>query len=77
MRAWIHRGLRRWLVVTAGGLFVLEGCDPSVRGTILSGVEGAATTLFTTFIQAFFETLQEPEDAAGTVRAIFESLPLA
>lgn len=64
------RTLRRktlvWLATaSAGSAFVLEGCDPQVRDTVLSGAEGAAQTLFATFVQAFFESLTPKEDEVG------------
>lgn len=48
-----------WLVaLTMGTSYqTLQGCDPAVRDTVLTGVEGAATGLAATFIQAFFESL--------------------
>jgi len=76
MRALLRRGQVWWLTLAAGGsIFVMEGCDPTVRDTILGGVEGAATTLFTTFINAFFQTLQTEEEAVTTVKAMLEHLP--
>jgi hypothetical protein len=75
MRNMLFRG-RMWLLTTAaGGLFVLSGCDPDVRDTVLGGVETAVTTLITTFVQAFFETVLKPDDGAATVKAFVEQLP--
>jgi len=77
MRRFILRG-RIWLLsaVSGGGLLVLNGCDTTVRDTVLSGVEGATTTLMTTFIQAFFQSvLTEDEGAATTVKAVVEQVP--
>jgi hypothetical protein len=78
MRGLVLRG-RIWLLsaVSGGGLLVLSGCDPTVRDTVLSGVEGATTTLITTFIQAFFESVLAPEDegTVTTVKAIVERIP--
>lgn len=78
MRALLTRSRIRLLtLVSGGGLLVLEGCDPVVRETILTGVGGAATSLTSTFIQAFFESLmQTDEETQGTtVKAIIEYLP--
>ena len=63
MKKFLRRG-RIWLVAASlgGTPLVLEGCDANVRDTVLTGVEGASTTLFTTFIQAFFQSLTEEED---------------
>jgi hypothetical protein len=69
---------RLWLltVATAGGLFVLQGCDPTVRDTVLTGVGTAATSLTSTFIQAFIQSLQaQDEQTATTVRAVLDYLP--
>lgn len=65
-RVWL--GARKWTAISAlGGSFVLGGCDPTVRDTVLSGVEGASTVLTTTLLQAFFESLVEDEDDVATV----------
>ncbi len=78
MRSLLLRG-RIWLLtaVSGGGLFVLSGCDPTVRDTVLAGVESATTTLFTTFITAFFETVLSTGDdsTVTTVKAIAERVP--
>ncbi|MFH1747068.1 MAG: hypothetical protein ABIG44_08495 [Planctomycetota bacterium] len=69
---------RLWLLtVVSGGVFVLTGCDPNVRTQILSGVEGAATQLATTFLQAFFLGLANDaaEDQATVVKAVLDQLP--
>lgn len=70
---------RIWLLtaVSGGGLFVLSGCDPTVRDTMLAGVESATTTLVTTFITAFFQSVLTAGDdsTVTTVRAIAERLP--
>jgi hypothetical protein len=69
---------RIWLLstISGGGLLVLGGCDPTVRDTVLSGVESATTTLMTTFITAFFETVLAPEeeDTVTTVKAVIEQV---
>lgn len=77
MRRMLNRS-RFWLVsLAAGGSgLVLSGCDVNVRDTVLAGVEGAAGTLLQTFITAFFQTLEEPEETGvGTVKAILEMMP--
>jgi hypothetical protein len=63
--------------ISGGGLLVLSGCDPTVRDTVLAGVESASTTLFTTFITAFFETVLSAGDdsTVTTVKAVAERLP--
>lgn len=73
MRGWMMRARVRILALGAAGVtFVLSGCDPNVRDTVLSGVEGAATTLIGTFLQAFFETLAVNEETATVVRSVIE-----
>ncbi len=76
MRTWLKRG-QVWLVTAAaGGVFVLEGCDATVRSDVLSGVGSAATGLATTFINAFFQGLiNDAEEEATVVRADFELNP--
>lgn len=74
MRTLFIRG-RIWLytLVSGGGLFVLEGCDPTVRDTVLGGVGSAATGLSSTFIEAFIQSLMaEEEETVTTVKAIVE-----
>ncbi len=78
MRGLLLRGRIRLLSMVSGGsLLALSGCDPTVRETVLTGVEGATTTLITTFIRAFFESVLAPEDegTVTTVKAIVERLP--
>lgn len=78
MRNLLLRG-RLWLLGAAsgGGLLVLGGCDPTVRETVLGGVESAATTLLTTLINAFFESVLsgEEEGTITTVKAVLERVP--
>lgn len=68
-----------WIMtaVAGGAVAVLNGCDPTVRDGVLSGVESATTTLFSTFIGAFFETVLAPDDEGEptVVRAIREYAP--
>lgn len=67
---------RRWMsrlaVIGLGSGFVLGGCDPTVRDTVLGGVSEAATGLASTFIQAFFKSLTATDpnsDTPTTVQA--------
>ena len=65
MRSLLRRGQGWVLAATIGGsALVLSGCDPNVRTTMLTGLQGASTTLFTTFIQSFFESLQPNKSAS-------------
>ncbi len=75
MRQLFHRA-RLWFYGAAAGgsVLVLEGCDPNVRDTVLGGVEGATTSLFSTLIMAFFESLAaEEDDAVTTVKVLIET----
>lgn len=77
MRAMIRRG-QIWLLAAASGgsVVALDGCDPTVRDTVLDGVGGAATGLASTFISAFIQSLQaDQEETVTTVRAVLEYLP--
>jgi hypothetical protein len=70
MRSKLRRGCVWLAALSMGGSpFVLSGCDPQVRDTVLGGVQGASQTLLSTFVQAFFESLtpKEDEDAATTI----------
>ena len=49
-------------LLTGGTVFVLSGCEPNVRDTVLAGVETATGNLASTFIAAFFQSLIEPEE---------------
>lgn len=63
MRNW-KRTIKALILAASGGLFVLAGCDPTVRDTVLGGVEGASAALSTTFIQAFFESLAKDPNSS-------------
>ncbi|MFO0836889.1 MAG: hypothetical protein U1D55_00055 [Phycisphaerae bacterium] len=73
MRSFIRSG-KLWLISTAAGgsLLVLEGCDPTVRDTVITGVAGATNTLVTSVIQAFFESIaaQGQDTTPTTVKAM-------
>ncbi len=77
MRAFLKRNhLRMMAIISGGSLLALEGCDPTVRDTVLGGVGTAATGLAGTFIQAFIQSLTvEEETPATTVRAFIEYVP--
>lgn len=57
--------LRLAIVAAGGSIFALDGCDPTVKSTILTGLETASTGLADTFIQAFFLKLAT-DDTTGT-----------
>ncbi len=62
------RRSRMWALGLASGasLLALNACDPTVRDTVLQGVGTAASSLVTTFIQAFIDSLSAPEDNVPT-----------
>lgn len=69
---------RVWLLglMSGGGLFVLQGCDPTVRESVLTGVGSAATGLATTFINAFFQGLiTDAQEDPTVVLRVIEELP--
>lgn len=68
MRRMLERG-RMWFysVAVGGGVLVLGGCDPNVRDTVLVGVEGAATSLVSTLIAAFFQSLASQGEEIPTI----------
>lgn len=66
MTVLFRRG-RAWLAtLTMGGAFVLGGCDPAVRDTVLGGLQSVSTDLASTFIAAFFESIAAQEEEAAT-----------
>ena len=77
MRSWKSRGWK-WVAIAASGgsLFVLDTCDPTVRDTVLSGVGSATTSLASTFIQAFFESLQQKANDQTTTTSTVRADPL-
>lgn len=56
MRLWS----RRWVLLLAGTVtpLSLAGCDPTVRETLLTGLQTATTTLLSSVLSAFFTALQ-------------------
>jgi len=47
--------IRTLMAIAIGGsAFQLSGCDPTVRSTLLSGLEATTTTLTNALISAFF-----------------------
>jgi|WetSurMetagenome_2_1015567.scaffolds.fasta_scaffold530165_2 hypothetical protein len=54
------RLLKSVLAVALGGsVFQMGSCDPTVRTTLLTGLETTTTSLANTIIQAYFVSLQE------------------
>ena len=59
------RLMRTTMAFAIGGSpFVLSGCDPAVRDTLLVGLETTSQTLSQALISAFFLTLAD-DDASG------------
>ncbi len=48
-----------------GSAFQLSGCDPSVRDTLLTGLESTTQTLSSAVISAFFLSLQDGDSGSS------------
>jgi len=46
-------------MVVGGSVFQLSGCDPTVRATLLEGLEATTSSLSSALISAFFLSLQD------------------
>ncbi len=46
-------------IVVGGSAFQLSGCDPTVRATLLEGLEATTASLSSALISAFFLSLQD------------------
>lgn len=73
--SWFQRTVLRVMVLVAGGVFALDGCDPTVKSTVLGGLETASTGLATTFIQALFVKLQSTDTGTTTTSGSTTLLP--
>lgn len=63
-RSFRARFMRAATALAVGGsAFQLSGCDPEVRGTLLSGLESTTQGLSAALISAFFLTLQDNDSA--------------
>lgn len=51
-------------LVVGGSMFQLGSCDPTVRATLLTGLEQTTATLLNTANSAFFISLQDDDDEA-------------
>ena len=49
-------------LLVGGSLFQLGSCDPTVRATLLSGLEQTTGTLLNTVNSAFFISLQDDDE---------------
>lgn len=64
--------LAKAILAIGGSAFVLEGCDPTARDSVISGVEGGTTSFLAGIIAAFFDTIRAnaaEDDQATTVMA--------
>lgn len=53
------------MIIASGGMpFLFEGCDPTLRSTLESGIIDSVTAAFASFLQAFVE-LATAQLAAG------------
>lgn len=66
------RGLRRRAlrffapVVIGGSMFQLGSCDPTVRDTLLAGLETTTEALTDTLIRVFFTGLMDDNSSNGS-----------
>lgn len=58
----------KWLLVAAAGgsIAQVSGCDPTVRTTLLTGLEATTNSLAQTLISAFFISLQNNQGTGGS-----------
>jgi hypothetical protein len=61
------RFLRLAMVTAVGGsVFQIGGCDPAVRGALLTGLQQTTSSLSNALITAFFLSLEEDETTTTT-----------
>lgn len=53
-------------LVIGGSMFQLGSCDPTVRATLLTGLEQTTATLLNTANSAFFISLQDDDEEADS-----------
>ena len=57
VKLWVRRP-NLWMTLVAGGpVLQLGGCDPTVKSTVLTGIQTSLTGLVTALINAFFQSL--------------------
>ena len=49
-------------VAVGGSTFAVTGCDPTVRSTIVSGLETSAQSITSSFISSFFLSLGDGDE---------------
>ena len=52
-------------LAVGGSAFQLSGCDPTVRSTLLTGLETTTQSLSSALIQAFFLSLTDDDVTGG------------
>ena len=68
-----NNATRRLLALAAGGMLpVLSGCDPTIRETLLTGIESATLSLVNAIVAAFFSGLLEEGSTLKGVQALVE-----
>lgn len=61
-----QRTLRYVMAIALGGsVFQLGSCDPTVRSTLIGGLQTTTNALADTLIQVFFTSLAADDGAAG------------
>ena len=69
-RPFCQRLMRAAITLAIGGsAFQLSGCDPTVRDTLLNGLESSTQSLSAALISAFFQSLED-EDSGGGLTTI-------
>ena len=53
-------------ILIGGSAFQLSGCDPTVRATLLDGLEATTGSLSAALISAFFLSLQDDDGSLTT-----------
>ena len=65
-RSFRARFMRAAMALAIGGsAFALSGCDPTVRSTLLTGLETTTQGLSNALISAFFLSLQDGSSGTG------------
>ncbi len=66
--------LRNALFMLGSGAAVLQfsGCDPAVRDSVFTGVQGATVGLVTAFVNALFLAIAPEDEAAVTTQAVID-----
>jgi hypothetical protein len=72
-----------WLPILAGGIALqsFSGCDPTVRETVLTGLQTSIVGLVTAILNAFFMALSGGATSGGStsqpvVQAVFDHLQI-